>query len=35
MIEMIFTIVYVMFAIAGFAILFLLAAAGLMLLDDI
>lgn len=35
MIETIFTIVYVMFAIAGFAILFLLAAAGLMLLDDI
>lgn len=35
MIETIFTIVYVMFAIAGFAVLFLLAAAGLMLMEDI
>ena len=35
MIEMIFTIVYVMFAIAGFAVLFLLAALGLMLMEDI
>lgn len=35
MIETIFTFLYVMFAIAGFAILFLLAAAGLMILEDI
>lgn len=35
MIEAIFTFLHVMFAIAGFAIIFLLAAAGLAILEDI
>lgn len=35
MIETIFTFLYVMFAIAGFSVLILMAAAGLMILEDI